>query len=235
MTENNVDLQFVWDPYLNSTRLYDELLSYHRAMNTSPGDERNRGASIVLVGGGLWHVRYIEVHLLEQYRKAVQHIASYMRLHSHQGASDFGLTRPVTMAADQDVLLLAPVQVPAYEDLSSERLATISAGQIDAMNGDLLEMSDNGTADVIWSYTAMTRTAHTHEADGLHVVHNVADMKADVLLNLRCNARAAFTGRYPFDRTCCSRYSPQNWAQRLMLFGGLLILPILAIVVGKGA
>ncbi|MCJ1475565.1 hypothetical protein MMC13_004228 [Lambiella insularis] len=233
MNENNVALQFVWDPFLNSTRLYDELTSYQGATTANLGGQRAEGPSIIVAGGGLWHVRHIEVDALEQYRTAVRHIASYMQVRAHQGALGTKQIRPATMATDQDILLLTPVQVPAYEDLSPDRAATILSAKVDTMNDDLLEMSSNGTADVIWSYHAMTQLNHTHRADGLHLVARVAAMQADVLLNLRCNAKAASRGRYPFNRTCCSRYSHQNWIQRFTLFCGTLVLPITATVMGR--
>jgi N-acetylneuraminate 9-O-acetyltransferase len=68
-----------------------------------------------------------------------------------------------------------------------------------------------------------------YEESGLHVVGNVAHRKADVLLNLHCNADSA-SKAYPFNRTCCSNYTRPSAIQWIVLILGVLMLPTLSYV-----
>src|SRR5690606_4266216 len=49
-SHSGVKLEFVWDPYLNGTKLKDELQKY----DTSRVDTEDEKPAIFLVGGGLW-------------------------------------------------------------------------------------------------------------------------------------------------------------------------------------
>ncbi|MCJ1402691.1 hypothetical protein MMC11_005912 [Xylographa trunciseda] len=239
INRKNVDLHFIWDPFLNTTRLHHELLLYHRDTAAAEDDHslEKQAASIILAGGGLWHARYLKHDPVSQYLDSIRNFTAYLQPSYQPDTSAQRLVLPAAAAASaEDLFLIAPVQLPLYEALSLERASTISPAVVEAMNTHLEDTSTLRGADVLSSFNSMTwQQKLTYEASGIHVLDSVASQKADVLLNLRCNAKSMALGRYPFDRTCCSRYNPPNWVQRFLLFCGMIVLPLLSLIVGKGS
>ncbi|MCJ1436565.1 hypothetical protein MMC27_005945 [Xylographa pallens] len=238
INKKNVDLHFIWDPFLNTTRLHHELLLYqNRATTTEDSDDfEKQVASIILAGGGLWHARHFKDDPVSRYVDTIRNVSRYLQPSHQPGLSDQKLMLPAAAASAEDLLLIAPVQLPLYEALSLERGNTITSTRIEPMNVYLEELIKAQSAEVLSSFNAMSwHQRLTYEASGLHVLQNVANQKADILLNLRCNAKFTALGRYPFNRTCCSRYNAPNWVQRLFLFFGMIVLPLLSLIVGKGS
>ena len=214
-----VILQFYWDPFLNSTATNREVdmfegEKYYR-------ENPNRPA-LMLVGSGLWYARFETVNWMKKWKDTIDGIAQHMRY----GRQTTDLTR-------QDLLLLAPVPVPAFEKLNEERQRTITPDKILGMNQYLQQLSDIQGIDVVWALAAMTRAMpQTFESSGLHLVESVAAKQADLLLNLRCNAM--LPARYPYDKTCCMMYEPPNYQQWAGLFIVLAVLPAISYVKSKG-
>ncbi|CZS93565.1 uncharacterized protein RCO7_09527 [Rhynchosporium graminicola] len=221
---DGIKVQFIWDPWLNSTRLAEELELFKAySPATSEGAQ---SAGLVLLGTpGLWYARHGQENYFKDFRTAIDAIIPYM---DHPSENNTSIPVPMTLASRHDspnLLLLAPIQVPRYEALSPSRVETMTPEKIDQMNAFLQQASAHSRADVVWSYSLMTWDGDSpYEASGLHVVENVANAKAEVLLNLRCNADAAGKG-FPFDRTCCSNYTQPGGAQWTLILGGMLILP----------
>ena len=229
-----VNLQFVWDPFLNSTRLEDELYAYRNPDDQFDSKEAKEaeGAALLLVGGGLWHVRNIEVAPLKHFRDSIDHIVSFMRPILGVSTPLSTWDRAFTYPGSKDLLLLAPVQVPFYESLSPARAVSVTPEKIIPMNEYLQQLSTYQGAEVLWSYALMTsQRRRAYEESGIHVVESVANRKADILLNLRCNAGRRM---YPFDRTCCSNYSQPGWVQWLLLLLFLGVLPLVTLMTFKG-
>ena len=237
LKKKNVDLHFIWDPFLNTTRLHHELLLYQNRVATTESslDYEKQVASIILAGGGLWHARHFKDDLVSQYVDTIGNISRYFRPSFHPDTSDQRLVLPAAAASAEDLLLIAPVQLPQYEALTPERGNTITPTRIESMNRHLEEISVSQSASVLFSFNSMSwHERLTYEASGIHVLESVASQKADIILNLRCNAKSTALGRYPFNRTCCSRYNPPNWVQKLLLFCGMIVLPLLSVIVGRG-
>ena len=232
---SGVDLRFVWDPFINGTTLHTELAAYRARRDSSDTSHTTEVASagLIIVGGGLWYARHIEVAHLKFFRESVDNIASYMYSTVTKTSLPNLLNRTTHKPTDGDLLLFAPVQVPFYESLSPSRSVTITPARIDPMNDYLHELSRRHGVEVFWSYSMMTRkNRRAYEASGLHVVESVATEKADVLLNLRCNA--ASPRQFPYDRTCCYSYSWPHWSQLLILSSSILVFPFLLLVTAKG-
>lgn len=218
-----VKLQFVWDPWLNSTALEQELKTFNAY---APRDGADESAGLLLVGTpGLWYARYGQENYFKEFRSSIDAVIPYMDHLSENNTAPPVLAPLASRQGSPNLLLMAPVQVPRYQALSPSRVETMTPEKIDQMNDYLQQVSAHSKADLLWSYSLMTWEADAqYEEGGLHVVDNVAKAKADVLLNLRCNADAASRG-YPFDRTCCSNYTQLGSAQWAMLLVGMLILP----------
>lgn len=223
-TSDGVTVQFIWDPWLNSTGLDFELTKF----KADPADqqEADESAGLVLLGApGLWHARYGQENFHKDFRDAIDHVIPYMD-HSNLDRAAWPTTGPFSARKQSpNLLLLAPIQVPRYVSLSPLGVETITPQKIDHMNDYLQQVSAHSSADIVWSYSLMTWGGRSEYDDsGLHVIENVALRKADVLLNLRCNADSTKEG-YPFNRTCCSNYEKPNMVQWSILLTAVLSLP----------
>jgi hypothetical protein len=185
-------------------------------------------AGLILLGApGLWYARHGDVNYHKGFRDAIDAVIPYMdhSLNPSSPRSAFS-----SRQYSPNLLLLAPVQVPWYQDLSPSREETIMPEKVDQMNDYLQQVSAHSKADILWSYSLMTwNQPGSYEESGLHVVSNVAHRKADILLNSRCNADEAMKN-YPFDGTCCSNYVQAGLAQDLIIFMGMIVLPLLFIL-----
>ncbi|TVY65507.1 putative O-acetyltransferase CAS1 [Lachnellula suecica] len=223
-----VTVQFIWDPWMNSTGLEQELGRFSaEPNNTAEGVDESAG--LILLGApGLWYARHGQENSYKDFRDSIDAVIPYMDHNSEEHAM-VPISRPFpSRKQSPNFLLLAPVQVPWYPALSPSREEMITPEKIDQMNDYLQQVSQHSGADVVWSYSLMTWAGHgAYEESGLHVVNNVAHRKADVLLNLRCNADAA-NRSFPFNRTCCSNYTRPNPIQWIALVVGMLVLPTLS-------
>lgn len=224
---SGVSVQFVWDPWLNSTGLDRELQKFSAVSALEPIGATGESAALVLLGApGLWYARHGQENFMKDFRDSVEHVIPYM---DHNSGDHDELPHSRSFNARQaspNVLLMAPIQVPRYESLSPSREETITPEKIDQMNDFLQQVSAHSEADIVWSYNLMTWNGRAqYEESGLHVVENVAHRKADVLLNLRCNA-GPVSSKYPFSHTCCSNYTQPNGIQWIMILIGLLVLPL---------
>jgi N-acetylneuraminate 9-O-acetyltransferase len=223
-TSADVTAQFIWDPWLNSTSLEQELKKF-RAEPSLDGNEVDESAGLILLGApGLFYARHGGENYFRGFRDSIDSVIPYM---DHATSdSDWPVSRHFQSRSNPpNLLLLAPVQVPRYQALSPSREETITPQKIDLMNDYLHQVSAYTNADVVWSYSSMTGVGRgAYGESGLHVIDNVAHRRADVLLNLRCNGVSAMRG-YPFNRTCCSSYKRPNKIQRMILLGGILVLP----------
>lgn len=222
-----VELEFVWDPYLNGSKL-DHILESQRAHGA-----KEDKASILLVGGGLWHARNLGDVSTKAFGSAFDRMV--VNLRKPEG-SKLPFVKSHNLRPDvEDLLAIAPVRVPQYRSLSPDRAATLTQNKINPMNDYLQHLSTDHGLPVVWSYSAMTwEEPLAFLQDGLHVVLMVANLQADILLNLRCNAKLSSRGSYPMNKTCCSAYTQPNWIQRTFLMGSLGLLPLVTAIAAKG-
>ncbi len=224
-----VTLEFFWDPYLNSTALRDELESFNVSPVAVQNESSRDSAALILLGApGLWYARSGQENYMKGFTDAVNAIIPFMDNAPQSCSAIPSYSWRNSGRPSPNMLLLAPIQVPRYESLSFEREETIRPEKIDLMNDFLQQASAYSKADILWSYSLMTWSGSgEYQKDGLHVIESVADRKADVLLNLRCNYEAASHG-YPFDRTCCSNYDEVSTIRWIILSLGVVVFPALA-------
>ena len=225
----NVSVQFVWDPYLNSSGLSREIIA---ASLSAEGADLADNTAILLVGGGLWHARYLDEDYLSQFEDSLTRISQLIPANSHE-ALEKRYFQPRTNGLDtNNLIVFAPVPVLAYESLSKPRAATITPDKVEAMKNFLEEISSESQIPVAWSFEAMTASQESaYQVDGLHVTEAVASSMTDVLLNAKCNAvlRHSRTKKYPMDKTCCNSYDVPNWTQTLILDASMGVLPLLVL------
>ncbi|KAK7751630.1 hypothetical protein SLS62_006456 [Diatrype stigma] len=207
----DVKLEFFWDPWLNSTALRNELAKFEPRPywedQELPAAKGSDSAALVVMGSpGLWSAHHGKEDSYSLFRFCVDHIMGDLMT-----PLEYSIKTPTTPDTTNDdsssnMILLAPVQVPAYDMLSPERQATMTPEVIDLMNQYLSNKLPSENSHILWAYNKMTE--HLEEAfddSGLHVVANVAANQADIVLNARCN-NPKVAGRDAHRGTCCTVY-----------------------------
>ncbi|MCJ1274584.1 hypothetical protein MMC21_002381 [Puttea exsequens] len=226
-----IAVEFLWDPFINSTRLLSEVRA------ATGGTHVDEDPALLFVGGGLWYPRYHDNDYFDFYTRSIDNMAQVTTPSAAQ--SDlFELMLKPSSKIIENLLVFAPVLVPSYGSLSLERAQSLTASRIDPMNHLLRTLPQTIEARVAWSFNMMTNTIHASpplEADGLHLTKDVASRMADILLNLKCNAilRRKTERNFPLDKTCCNAYDQPNWTQATILNGSMALLPLLSLIKGK--
>ena len=228
---NGVIMDFVWDPYLNSSKL-----DYHLESFEFSGKQEDK-AVILLIGGGLWHAKNLGDLSTKEFGSALDRIMTSIPKYAETATT---FTRFLTSQPDyqpdyKNLLAISPVRSPQFQLLSSDRAAVLTQDKVNSMNNYLQHLSKERDAPVMWSFAAMASgQALAFQKDGLHVVNDIAALQADILLNLRCNAKLSRHGRYPMDKTCCSAYTQPTWVQRAVLLSSFAMLLLVTFVAVKG-
>jgi hypothetical protein len=234
---NNARLSFMWDPWLNSTAFREELVAYMdrnrpgitaEEKKVHPSDGRTRSV-LLFIGGGLWHARHLGGEYLPAFNHVVDRVAAVMST-THDRLTSPANIRSHGKDGVDDQIFFMPVLDPIVDRLSPSRETTISPNKIRAMNDHLQSWSARGL-NVPWVHREMTADwPDTVGESGLHVLNSLATQMANVVLNYRCNAKAAQKKGYPFDGTCCSAYRPANWVQ---IMTAISFVPLCAFAVFK--
>jgi N-acetylneuraminate 9-O-acetyltransferase len=202
-------LQFLWDPYLNSSVLQDEIV----ASGGSQHNElplRNRSQTAIVAGGGLWHARYLG----DDYRMAFQkNIDTLFNISRNKDT----IEPTILLENQRNLLLFMPILSPDYDMLDEDRDTTLTRDRLSTLNIHLLQPKFKKQIEILWSFSSMLQPhVLAYGEDGIHLLMEIVDKQADIILNLRCNAVAALQ-HYPFDKTCCTDTLPYNMVQAIML------------------
>ena len=196
-----VAVNFYWDPYFNSSILY-ELLWTTRIDGLLP---QNNG--IILLSGGLWHAKYLpEAKAYEQYANFVDNVTAIAR------------NLPKKKVPPVPKIYVAPVPTPFYEKSLIELTKTIRPSIVRKFYERFEGIPRTDGLALLKSFPLLPAgDERAYHNDGIHVVKEVADWQADILLNLRCNSYFTGERKAPLDRTCCSAYKSHNWFVDVLL------------------
>ena len=224
---HGLKVDFVWDPYLNTSSLHEEVA---RAPLSDPKNSHVDRATIIVVGGGLWHARHLGESCHQHFEDSIDKITRALQ---DGNTSRTSLSQASQSSGDaDDLVLVAPVLVPQYDALSPARARTITPARVERLLQYLQQSSIQQNLTVAWSFSHMTRhEALAYEQDGLHVNRAVASEMANVLINRRCNVvlRQSNVKGYPMDKTCCNKYKRPNRTQSVFLIFSLVVLPVFSL------
>ncbi|RVD87399.1 uncharacterized protein DFL_001635 [Arthrobotrys flagrans] len=226
----DVTVEFVWDPYLNSTRLAEELKPWNNGtVETKYQMDGNYDTpALFIVGAGIrFAQRGFDENPLRVWREAVDRVARHMRWGD----------RPIFLGG-KDMLMLAPVEQPAWEKLQpdvkkslvpsvaldmNKYLTSIAAIQgVDVVRAWKVSSDDN--VDLVVSNHIYSKY-HSKETkgDGIELLEEVAARRVDMVLGLRCNSVLKEIGE-SVPGNCCVSPRELTWLQGFMMFRGLLVI-----------
>ncbi|ELQ44601.1 hypothetical protein ACKVWC_002717 [Pyricularia oryzae] len=224
---DGVRLAFIWDPWLNSTGLAAELQNFNPGppSSTLEGSSTTAAsAALLLVGApGLWAARSGGEDYFEMFKHGIDTVRPWLK-HGIQVDSSVSGYNDL-----QNRIVVAPVQVPQYWKLAPARAESLTKEKISRMNAYLDALPGQETSHVITAYNQMTRpgTRFAFEDTGIHVREALADRKADILLNLRCNGGLVRqSSDHRNQETCCSAYEPLRRGHYLGILTSLVVAVI---------
>ncbi|KAH7389799.1 10 TM acyl transferase domain found in Cas1p-domain-containing protein [Pyrenochaeta sp. MPI-SDFR-AT-0127] len=234
-SKGGANLKFIWDPWLNSTTLKEELRLFGE-LNTlqlsNKGEDSRRiedsvaksnGSALIFAGGGLWHARHLGDEYLTHFKQSVDAVAAA----PSSTNSVLNKSKAYENFENGNRIFFAPVFEPLYDRLSPSREAVITPQKVQAMNEYLGYQSSLGLK-VPWIYYNVTKNwPELVGASGMHVDSRVAGRMADVVLNFRCNAKLAMKDSHMANKTCCTAYRRLDWIQ---IFAAVLLLPGLGLL-----
>ncbi|KAF5589330.1 o-acetyltransferase CAS1 [Fusarium pseudoanthophilum] len=127
-------------------------------------------------------------------------------------------------------IFYAPPAGPRY--LGNDTKMVIDRGrraeEVIEMQNWLLEKEDDFNIPFIWSIANLVEGQDKVWRDplrtGFHVKFHVAELRANILLNMRCNAKLDRMKPYPYSRTCCTDYGVKPMVQLSVVAFGIVYL-----------
>lgn len=216
-SKDRTEFLFVWDPYLNTTRTRD-ILRLRDSSNTSSTLASIRTPAMIVIGSGLWFLRYAESSGgLPRWEATIEETLDL-----------------ITKAGEElaDTVVFLPVEDVVASKLSPQRASSIRNSDIDAMNSDLMHRIDPLSARSFTTASNFFKKTSPHAriaypcafnrmldpslvTDGLHYSDKVLKNQVNILLNFRCNE--VLPKKFPFDKTCCRSYPSVSFHQFLIL------------------
>lgn len=214
VSKGGVELQFTWDPYLNSTRTINIL--ERRDISHKNGSR----PAIVVMGTGLWELQNLGDQAQQGYIEAIDRII--------EATGPKAANRPPI--ADQVVLI--PVEHTNPAKIKPYKAKEMANPNIDALNGILREKlppyqsSTISDLSVLYAINALVDTplAANHTSDGVHYGPAIVSTQVNLMLNLRCNDE--MPKKFPFEKTCCAQYPAPNWMQTSIILFALIWGPL---------
>lgn len=174
------DLRFLWDPYLNHTK-----------MSAFP-EYRDR---LLVITSGLWHARHLDDRYLDDLEQQITHLladSDYIR------SPNRTLVQPQPPAVKRPIFL--PIASPVQAKLDSDRAATLNPERTRAINARLRSLEASHGFEVMWATLPMTNGHNrAFDAQGLHLSDVIASQQLEILLNRMCNSGIGGAAHY-----CCS-------------------------------
>lgn len=203
-SDENLTMEFWWDPYLNASTTQDIL----------KGNSPMIRPSLLVVGSGAWQMHYLGKDYFEEWKKGIDTVFD-----SVQASAEVA-----------DALLLGPVEIPDYDRLSENRTRTMTVEKIEKMN-EYLRQKESQVSDAtktpfgipfVWNEISSLATNVTE--DGLHFNPTITTLQAQIALNYRCNDQ--LNKKFPMGTTCCYTYPTPRWYQMVFFLLFLVFVPL---------
>ncbi|KAF7552279.1 hypothetical protein G7Z17_g4436 [Cylindrodendrum hubeiense] len=183
--------------------------------------------AMIILGAGYWFVKP-ESNLTKQ--DYGHNLLRTSRLLGSKGHKDF-ITAPMDpIDGTGNLVFLAPPAPPVYGGHDPEPFKrSKSARRILALQEWLHRAAGQLNFSLAWAIPRLSLTQKETIDDplgrgGWNSIKTVAETKALIYLNLRCNAKLDRQNGYPYTRTCCTDYGNKPLVQRTLVTIGLIYL-----------
>lgn len=248
-TANGVHVDFIWDPWLNTTSQLGQLAYFRYRPDILVNEDKTKkenkqSPSIIVLGSpGLWSARNGKEEFLQAFGEGINTVLPWLRaniddmtqLSAQSAQSTFGELLRTTSDDLSNSVFLVPVLTPHWERLSYGRQMTLTPERINMMNWSLKNSDAIDQSYILWGFEAMAHgRPDIHMDDGIHVAGYIADQRLTNILNARCNAGLPVQGASS-QVTCCTPYPYPSHVQQLLLMSAVMGMPWIALHPGSAS
>lgn len=204
----NLNLQFVWDPFFNSSAL-------HEVQHLS--SKKHMPVGFVYTAVGLWYSRHFESDqdMLSNYKGALNRISFAFDSLRHLEANS---------------IFQAPALYPNVKALDEGRRKSLTHPKINKINKEILKMNKEKKNALVPSVFNKFSLNHldVYDVSGIHFLEHFATIQASVLTNIRCNRVLNEEGVVNY-QACCAKAPSKSqgikytWIPLTIVVGMLII------------
>ncbi|KAJ4328869.1 hypothetical protein N0V84_000657 [Fusarium piperis] len=225
LTLDGIRMSMIWNPWFLTGELNPELTRelelFTKEKHHPPPIKEQKGPALIMLGAGSWYsLVYVEEQSFSYFQEAFDNITDILHL---QDLPTFGTRSMDPHDGVGNEVFIAPVAPPFYESLpeSRRRPEGIHEGEVEAIDKYMFDAEAQHNLRLLRAFPELSHNQPSAMVDlydtGFHIIDSVAEIKANILLNLRCNAKLDKLSGYPYDRTCCSDYGSRSFAQIIVL------------------
>ncbi|KAH7151677.1 CAS1 domain-containing protein [Dactylonectria estremocensis] len=210
-----------WDPLVEQLELFWEEQANHVFIK----DQIGPALVILGAGGQFTNVGDHETKWREKYAANLLNVSEIVSERANFITEPMD---PIDGVGNQ--VFFAPPSLPAYMGMNrtEAKMKSLHREEITKLQEWLLQASDTLNFPLTWAIPKLSIGQNKTIADpagtGYHAIEIVAETKANIYLNLRCNAKLDRQNGYPYSRTCCTDYGSKPLVQLLLVFLGLIYL-----------
>ncbi|GJN86090.1 hypothetical protein PLIIFM63780_009667 [Purpureocillium lilacinum] len=223
----------IWNPFLQVGEETKEQHDLTYQLNLWQEEKHNnvpvadqKSAALVLLGFGSWYaLTMFHDDAVGNFSEAFLKVTDVMKT---SDLPPFGSTPMVSRDGLGNEVFVAPVAPPFYDKLPPYRTGPkgVHEGEVEDIDRFLDSVADEKRIPLLRAYPALSRDQPAVMVDiadtGFHVIDSVAEVKATILLNARCNAKLHALNGFPYDGTCCTDYGRTTFVQSVLLGLGVL-------------
>ena len=226
------------DVYLETNvKKHPELKDVMKTVNRYIEEKKNpvsikdqKGPAFVYVAAGVWFSNP-EGPWSKRYKNYQYNVANLSELIGHDHPDPFTAPMDPHDGIGNQIIYIPPAG-PNYLGYDQERVNDTDRrlAEVTQMRKWLRETDGAWNMPLAWSVPELIMG---HENDkgwsdplgtGFHATDPITEMKANIMLNMRCNAKLDRQMPYPYDRTCCTDYGVKPLAQRGLVYFALVYL-----------
>ncbi|KAI5459296.1 10 TM acyl transferase domain found in Cas1p-domain-containing protein [Mariannaea sp. PMI_226] len=226
-----VAISNIWNPWLHvdtseNVTLIRELAIFRDEMETPPTSIKDQKApAMVLLGGGAWFsFGKTESEKQVQMNDYLTALTSLNHLVGWDMKGFF--TAPMDGDGVGNRVFFAPPGLPAYlgDDEMTRNNKSEARAELVRFQKRLHMLNDEYNFPFAWSMPATSdydnATIVDPEGSAFHVTDLVAEAKANIYLNLRCNGKLDRLNERSFTGTCCTDYGGKPTVQLAFVYVG---------------
>ncbi|KAK8141970.1 hypothetical protein G3M48_009546 [Beauveria asiatica] len=230
---DGIRLLQIWDPYLHVGEGTNEGHDLAYQLNLWQEEKHNnvpvadqKSAGLFLIAAGSWFsLHMFHDDAIGNFSEAVVNISSILKMST---LPPFGSAPMTPHDGVGNGLFVAPVAPPFYDKLPDYRTGPkgIHRGEVEDIDEFLDGIGKDQRIPLLHAFPALSKEQPEAMIDltltGFHVIDSVAEIKALILLNARCNAKLHALHGAPYDGTCCTDYGRTRFVQSVLLGLGIL-------------
>ncbi|KAM0427870.1 hypothetical protein ACHAPT_007329 [Fusarium lateritium] len=225
LTLDGIKMRMLWNPWFLTGELDPDLTRelelFTKEKHHPVPIKEQKGPALAMLGAGSWYaLKYFEKQSLSYFQEAFDNITDILHL---EDLPKFGTRSMDPQDGVGNELFIAPVAPPFYQSLPESRTRPkgLHEGEVETIDKYMFDTEGKRNLRLLRAFPEMSRNQPGAMVDlhdtGFHVIDSVAEIKANILLNLRCNAKLDKLSGYPYDRTCCTDYGSRSFAQIIVL------------------